>query len=473
VKTKLIILLLFFSNCLLTDFSFAQKISGGGLHSIALCSDSTVMAWGNNVNGQLGIGDTSEKHTPVQVHGPGNVGFLTGITMITTGGNPLDGVSHSLALKNDGTVWAWGWNHYGQLGNGDTISRYVPEQVIGLTGITSIAGGGYHSFALKNDGTVWTWGRNIHGQLGVGDIIDRNTPVQVSGLTGIIAIAGGGWGHSIALKNDGTVWSWGQNYFGQLGLGDTTDRLLPAQVSGLSGIIAIANGGGHSLALKNDSTVWVWGYNSLGQLGDSTTTDRHSPVQMNLISSVFSISGGAGHSLALKNNGTAWTWGYNQLGELGDGTTTDRKYPVQVSGLTDCNSISGGGGHSLALKNDGTVWAWGFNDFGEIGDGSVIQRNTPVLVSGLCYVNNTVELSDKIFVKVFPTPFSTQATFTFNLELKNSSLKVYDVFGKEVKSINFSGYEVTLKKENLHSGIYFYQIISENKTLANGKLMVE
>jgi hypothetical protein len=155
---------------------------------------------------------------------------------------------HSLALKDDGTVWAWGYNGYGQLGNGTNTDSNVPVQVSGLTGITAIAWGGSHSLALKNDGTVWAWGYNGYGQLGNGTNTDSNLPVQVSSLTGITVIAGGSR-HSLALKNDGTVWAWGYNGYGQLGNGTNTDSNVPVQVSGLTGITAIAGGGYHSLAI--------------------------------------------------------------------------------------------------------------------------------------------------------------------------------------------------------------------------------
>jgi alpha-tubulin suppressor-like RCC1 family protein len=271
------------------------------------------------------------------------------------------GEYHSLALKNDGTVWAWGDNRYDQLGNGTTIySSDVPVQVVtsaggpALTGCTKIAGGPFHSLALKDDGTVWAWGYNSNGQLGNGTKTDSNLPVQVvtsvggPALTGITAIAGGG-DHSLALKNDGTVWAWGGNYYGELGNGTNTDSNVPVQVSGLTGITAIAGGGGGSLALKNDGTVWAWGYNHQGQLGNGTNTNSNVPVQVAGLSGITKIAGGGSHSLALKNDGTVWAWGYNYYGQLGNGTNTDSNVPIQVSGLTGVTAIAGGDYHSLAI----------------------------------------------------------------------------------------------------------------------------
>ena len=239
---------------------------------------------------------------------------------------------HSLALRDDGTVWAWGYNYYGQLGDGTRTTRYTAVQVSGLSRITAIAGGGNHSLALKNDGTVWAWGYNEYGQLGNGSATTRYTAAQVSGLSGITAIAGGG-NHSLALKNDGTVWAWGYNEYGQLGDGSTTTRYTAVQVSGLSGITAIVGEGTHSLALKSDGTVWACGLNDVGQLGDGTReTTRITAVRVSGVSDVTAIAGGYNHSLALRDNGTVWAWGYNEYGQLGNGKKGWNEYPEWVCG---------------------------------------------------------------------------------------------------------------------------------------------
>ena len=346
-------------------------VSGGGYHSLALKSDGTVWAWGANWCGRLGDGTNTDRWTPVQVSG------LSGITSIAGGGG------HSLALKNDGSVWVWGLNNFGQLGNGTTTDRWTPAQVLGLSGVTAIAAGDAHSLALKNDGSVWAWGYRYQGQVGDGGVTGantRSTPAQVSGLSGVIAIAGGR-SHSLALRNDGTVWAWGWNSSGQLGDGTTAERGTPAQVSGLNGITAIAGGDAHSLALKNDGTVWAWGCNGCGRLGDGTTANCLTPVQVSGLSGVTRIAGGMWHSLALRNDGTVWAWGDNYSGELGDGTTTNRVTPVQVSGLSGVTAIGGGSSHSLALKGDGSIWTWGDNRYGSLGDGTTADRWTPVQVS--------------------------------------------------------------------------------------------
>ncbi|MFZ2958649.1 MAG: kelch repeat-containing protein [Candidatus Ozemobacteraceae bacterium] len=342
-------------------------------HAVAV--DNEVYSWGYNAEGQLGDGTITERHSPVDVLGATNIKAIAG------------GESHTVALKHDGTVWAWGNNAVGQLGDGTTTNRASPVQVTGLTGVTAVAAGHCDSLAIKNDGTVWGWGFNSNGQLGDGTLTNRTFPVQVTGLTGVTAVAAG-YTHSLALKNDGTVWGWGYNAYGQLGNGTTLplNQLSPVQVTGLSGITAIAVGTYHSLALKNNGTVWTWGCNDSGQICDGLKpASRTTPFQISGLSGVTAVAGGGQYSLAAKNDGTVYAWGENNYGQLGDGSSINRLAPVLVSGLTNVKAIAGSilGYHTAALKWDGNVWAWGRNDKGQLGDGTTTDRPTPVKVSGL------------------------------------------------------------------------------------------
>ncbi|EPR11514.1 S8 family serine peptidase [Ruminiclostridium papyrosolvens] len=347
-------------------------ISGSAFNSSALKNDGTLWMWGNNSYGQLGNGTIHQTLTALQVRG------LNGITAFSLGNY------HSLALKNDGTVYAWGSNSCGQLGDGTTTftETMVIQEVNELNGITALSGGNRHSLALKSDGTVWSWGYNGCGQLGDGTNDTKTTAVQVNGLSGITAISAGE-SNSLALKNDGTVWAWGDNSKGQLGDGTTTEKNIAIHVSGLSGIVAISAGSSHSVALKDDGTVWAWGYNAYGQLGDGTTTSKKIPIQVSGLSGIVAISAGSSHNLALKNDGTVWAWGDNAYGQLGDGTITKRTTAVQVSGLNGITAISAGGQHSLALMNDGSVWSWGLNSWGQLGTGNIINTSTAMKVNGL------------------------------------------------------------------------------------------
>jgi uncharacterized protein (TIGR03437 family) len=229
---------------------------------------------------------------------------------------------------------------------------------------------------------VWSWGDNTYGGLGNGTTTNSSVPSEVSGLTNITTIASGG-SFSVALKSDGSVWSWGHNQFGQLGNGGNTDSSSPVQVSGLGGIVAVAAGTAFSLALKSDGTVWAWGFNGAGQLGDGTTTDRSAPVQVSGLSGVTAIAAGEIFSLALLNDGTVRAWGNNDDGQLGNNSGNSSSVPVKVQGLTGVAAIAAGLAQSLALKNDGTVWAWGDNTYGELGNGTNTASGLPVQVSSI------------------------------------------------------------------------------------------
>ncbi|MBM4165070.1 MAG: tandem-95 repeat protein, partial [Lentisphaerae bacterium] len=345
-----------------------SAIGAGDYQSLLVMADGTVLACGQNDYGQIGDGTSgTNRYTLVQTVG------LSGVTNIAGGG------SHTVALKSNGSVWTWGQNWYGQLGTG-TVHRTVPVQVSGLSsGVSAIDAGSSHSVALKSNGAVWAWGNNGSGRLGDGTTTTRWTPVQVSGLSsGVTAIAAGD-SHTVALKADGSVWAWGYNVYGQLGNGTNTASYVPVQVSGLSsGVTAIAAGGNHNVALKDDGTLWAWGFNMYGQLGDGTNINRRTPVQVSVLTNgVTAIAAGNTHTLALKADGSLWAWGDNAWYQLGDGSTTTRRTPVQVSGITGVGAIAAGTWHTLALKSDSTVWVWGFNSAGQLGNGTTTSTNRP------------------------------------------------------------------------------------------------
>jgi alpha-tubulin suppressor-like RCC1 family protein len=378
------------------------KVVGAVAPPTPLAREGKVWAWGGNNVGQVGDSTAIDRAAPVLARGPGDLRMFDDVMSIAANGH------HSQALRSDGTVWAWGSNYWGELGDGTWTSRPAPVRVVGLNGVIAIAAGPHHVLAVQNNGTVWSWGYNGRGQLGDGSFgYSRATPVRVHGLNDVTAVAAGE-DHSLALKNDGTVWAWGENRSGQLGDGTTNGRLTPVQVHGLSEVTAVAAGKDHSLALRADGTVWAWGAHYWGQLGvepsercgDPPYVCGRTPAKINGIEEISAISSTFGHNLALKRDGTVWAWGFNSYGQLGDGTRTNRPTPVQVTGVSDATVIAAGGEHSLALLSDGTARAWGINQFGELGasTGSACPRNpgdaggtpcslTPVPVSGLTDVS--------------------------------------------------------------------------------------
>ena len=354
-----------------STFTTTPMLAAGHHHTVALRSDGTVWAWGLNVFGQLGDGTTVNRHTPVQVQN------LNHVVAIAAGSN------HTVALQSDGTVWAWGANVFGRLGDGTTINQYTPVQVQNLNNVIAIAVAGWHTVALRNDGTVWTWGSNSLGQLGDGTTIDRHTPVQVRNLNNVKAIAAAGW-HTVALRNDGTVWAWGSNVSGKLGDGTTNPRQTPVQVRNLNHVAAVDASSGHTVAIRNDGTVWAWGDNRHGQLGDGTTVDRHTPVQVRNLNNVTAIAAGDLHTVAIRNDGTVWIWG----NITGGGLFTA---PGLLAGINDAVATAANLHHTAVLRADGTVLTWGFNLFGQLGDGTTndsLQRFIQVRgPGGVGYLN--------------------------------------------------------------------------------------
>ncbi|WP_312029493.1 RCC1 domain-containing protein [Paenibacillus sedimenti] len=346
----------------------------GGNNSLFIRNDASLWSWGYNGYGQLGNGTTNTQYQPIQTIN------LTDVKTSAGGSN------HTLAIKNDGSLYAWGYNGYGQLGDNSTTYRYSPVLVSSQTGFTSVAAGENHSLALKNDGTVWAFGNNGEGQLGDGTNTTQKLPVQVSNLSSVKAIAAGK-NFSTALKSDGTVWTWGSSNYGELGNGQTTKSNVPVQVAfgannPLTGITAIASGDHHVLALKSDGTIWSWGYNGNGELGNGSTHSQTTPVQILNFGSVKSIAAGRYFSFAIKQDGSLWGWGYNGYGQLGLGHTTTRTVPVQLTTLPSVSAVTAGDNHTIALGNDGILYSWGHNNHGQLGNGTNMTYSLPQKVIG-------------------------------------------------------------------------------------------
>ena len=325
----------------------------GGEPSLHVAWCGTVWGWGSNFFAQLGEGSDFDPGVPVQA------GDLSGVVAIATTWR------HSLALRADGTVWGWGNNQANQINSTPEGKIFTPTLVEGIDGVVAISGGFRHSLALKGDGTVWAWGGNDQGQLGNGTISEYDatsgTPAQVSGLSGVVAIASGR-DHNLAVGADGSVWSWGGNTAGKLGNGNTDESPTPAQVAGIDGVTAVTASDTASMALKGDGTLWGWGFNITGELGTGNLEDSYSPVPANGVSGIVAVDMGRAHTLALASDGTVWAWGDNERGQLGLGTMDNDSHPVptQIPGLTEVTAISAGWGHSVALRADGTVWEWGY-----------------------------------------------------------------------------------------------------------------
>jgi alpha-tubulin suppressor-like RCC1 family protein len=358
------------------------------------CTTDCVLGWGRNgAERALGTGEAVQR-TSVPTRAT-----LTGVRAIT---GSMWGTQY--ALRADGTVVAWGKNDTGQLGNGWKTGNgggsVVPVRVLGLTGVTAIASGQLTGYALREDGTVWAWGWNGTGQLGNGGTDNSSVAAPIPGLTGVVAI-GSSWGTGYAVRADGTVWAWGGNGYGELGNGSIGDSSVPVQVSGLTGVTAVSgdSGGDGVHALRGDGTVWAWGANYYGQLGNGQPCDPFGgglcasrvPVQVSGLTGVTGIDAGRYNGYALRGDGTVLAWGSSYRGALGNGVECEEmshacvsSVPVQVSNLSDVTQIASFSYGAFALRADGTVAGWGQDIYETLAnDQTYTHSAVPVPVQGL------------------------------------------------------------------------------------------
>jgi alpha-tubulin suppressor-like RCC1 family protein len=315
------------------------------------------------------------------------------------------GFHHALVLKADGTVWAWGHNYIGEVGDGTTTARRAPQQVPGLTNVVAIAASFYNSYAIKADGTLWAWGNNGWGQIGDGTTTNRLSPVQVPGLTGVQAIAAG---ESFALAivsngaSIGAVWAWGYNNVGQLGDGTSAYHLTPRPVVGASSVKNVFAGRAWSMARTADDELLLWGANDNGQQGIGpradgyNNTNNYVPVRTGpWIGPVAQIGGGYLFALALGKDGRPWGWGDDCEFELAYAPCDFRLSVEPIAAFPNAAYITAGGYHTIAVAQDGQVWTWGYNGQGQIGDGTLTNRSVPAAVAGMQLVNNAFMTGDQ------------------------------------------------------------------------------
>ena len=461
----LFITLLFFQNLFSqTTTGCWKSFSGGELFTIGITSDGKLWSWGFNNFGQLGIGTQGNSANPNKSQ----------IGTATDWKEAEAGFEYGLAIKNNGTLWAWGANSFGMLADGTTTTRTSPVQIGTETNWNKISAGTVNTLAIKNDGTLWAWGRNNSGQIGDGTNINRLVPSQI-GVDNDWKEISVGQLHCIAIKTNGTLWTWGENGNGQLGLADNlfSDKSSPTQVGTATNWDKISAGRNFNLALKSDGTLWSWGQNDFGQLGNGFSFGNFNdvPTQRGTDTDWASIAAGELHSIALKTNGTRWAWGYNGSGSLssggtgalGDNTIIDKNIPTQIGTDTDWQKPNAGSYFSLCLKNDGSLWSNGRNVAGELGDNTQTARLIPVLVT--CPITLSNIGFEVISLSVYPNPSSglffvkgfPESTIFSKVEVKNS-------LGQTLLSTTTFDPNQALNLNNFSNGMYFVLITSEKKT---------
>ncbi len=365
------------------------SVSVGPNHTAAVKTDGTLWSWGQAFRGSLGLGDAVNRSTPTQI---GTLNTWTSVVQEPNG-------YRAMALKTDGTIWGWGQNYNGGLGTGDTIHRSSPVQVGTLATWSVLAAGQGNTFAITTNGTLWSWGQNGQGSLGLGDGVYRSSPTQVGTLSSWQKVGGSAY-DTLAIRSDNTLWGMGQNSLGVLGLGDTVKRSSPVQVTSATGWVQVVGSGGSAgnsfafqdLSLRTGRTLWVWGANAYGELGLGDRVYRSAPTQIPEATTWSGVSGGQVFRLGVKNNGTLWAWGRNNYGQLGQNdagsggspSATSRSSPVQVGTLTDWAKVFTGNYNAgaFAIKTSGTLWSWGSNSGSILGD-SGGNRSSPTQVGTL------------------------------------------------------------------------------------------
>jgi alpha-tubulin suppressor-like RCC1 family protein len=340
--------------------------------------DNYLYSWGSNGSGRLGLNVSVLNY----YSSPKQVGLLKDWGSISGS----QGGAFWSAIKTDNTLWGCGYNLAGALGDGTNTTRSSPVQIGSLSNWSNVSAGGNFNVAVKTNGTMWSWGYNgTYGQLGLGNTTSYSSPKQIGSLTNWSQVKSASV-HSLAIKTDGTLWAWGSNYFGQLGIGTSgpyAHKSSPVQVGALTTWSKIAAGGSFSLGITTDGKLWAWGFNGNGRLGTGNTTNRSSPTQIGSLTTWSNVFAGNGSCFAIKTDGTLWAWGVNNTNQLGDGTATAKSSPVQIGALTNWSLISSSNSHTIAIKTDNTLWAWGLNSSGELGLGDTTQRSSPVQVGAL------------------------------------------------------------------------------------------
>ncbi|AZA77196.1 T9SS C-terminal target domain-containing protein [Chryseobacterium sp. G0186] len=432
-----------------------QKIDAGFLHSLGIKTDGTLWTWGSNFLGELGDGTTVRRSIPKQIGLSSNWQKIAAAKYI------------SFAIKTDGTLWGWGSNSFSQLGDGTTVAKNIPTQIGTATDWVDIAVGEAHTLAIKTDGTLWAWGRNFLGQLGDGTIINKTVPTQIGTETNWKSIAAGD-DFSVAIKTDGTLWSWGWNHYGQLGNGTSDNKTVPTQIGIETNWKSITAGYYHSAAINTNGILYTWGGNEDGQLGNGTFTKKLIPTAV--ADQVQSVDGGWYHTVGIKTSGSIFACGQNYNGQLGNSTPINIPNWVSVGNTNDYNIVSAGGSHTFAINNDSFLKACGKNEEGSLGDGTLVERAELVPIActtGSLAVDEISAKEDQL--KVYPNPVQDYLTVSFDQKIL--LVTVYNTAGQLVLTKAINDTKGSINVSGLPSGVYLVKVNAANDFVKTVKVI--
>ena len=466
MKKLLLFTLLFLSNEIYaqcyTDIKF------GGAHTTAKRTDGTLWGWGAASYGNL-VSNNVVEPLPVQLGNANDWNILS------------NGSSNTFAIKNDGTLWGCGSNQFGSLGvNSDNISFSTFQQITTASNWVKIAPSSFFTIALKSDGTIWAWGQNDRFQLGNSPATSQQLlPIQVGTATDWVDIATGTNRTAFALKSNGTIWGWGANTSSIIVSGSSIQSVSsPTQVGTSTSWVSMSVGSQHILAQKSDGTLWSWGGGeALGVGGAPSVTN----IAQQISADVWKFySAGTNTSFAIKEDGTLWVWGKNTNGQLGDGTAIDRLIPTQIGIDNNWNTVQNRGGTTtMATKTDGSLWYWGRNYNGEFGNGSsygTTYYTSPQQTLGICVTAlASPSFETKEVLILSPNPAKDFVFVSYDISSGGAQLEVYDIAGRIISNeiLTSSSGALQLNTSTYAAGLYMVIVKRDGVLVAQKKLIIK
>ncbi|CAM3624333.1 T9SS type A sorting domain-containing protein [Flavobacterium gelidilacus] len=467
---KILLFILFYTFSTGTNAQCYEELTFGGSHTTAKRADGTLWGWGLSAWGELSTNNSNDSEPlPIQL------GLANDWSVLK------NGVVNTFCIKNNGTLWGCGSNQLGSLGVNSTTQQFNTfQQITTATNWIKVAPSYFFTIALKADGTIWAWGQNDEYQLGNSPASSQQLfPIQVGTATDWVEIATGTSRTAFAIKADGTIWGWGSNPSSIIVAGSSTYTVsTPTQVGTSTDWVKMSVGGQHILAQKQDGTLWSWGGGTaLGVGGTPSVTNIPQQVTNDTWKN---FSNGSGTSFGIKADGTLWAWGVNTNGQLGDGTSTNRLVPTQIGTDTNWDTVQARNfSTTMATKTDGTVWYWGENYYGEFGNGTSYDTNyynTPQQTTGVCVtaLAGPVFQKDKMF-SMYPNPAQDFVTIAYDLGIDNAIVEIYDISGRAINTYKLAASkgELQLTTSTYQAGIYIVIVKQNDTILLQQKLIIE